>query len=188
MSCGLKTILFLHFEGFIGLSSDDFILHAKYWQNQKRLNLKIISDHLMSHKASMLGVAFLLVMAASALAFAQMTPDSSLKQLRMGVDPHDIECRVGQMLVFKASNWQPACINTSSYQALHERNWIADHDPSHADLMGMKEEYLSKNPPVIKEEPKVPEQPEEPVVENATDNEPKNYTIELREEMNMGAQ
>jgi hypothetical protein len=168
MSCGLKTILFLHFE--------------------KRLNLKIISDHLMIRKMSLFGVVFLLVMAGGTLAFAQMTPDSPLKQLRMGVDPHDIECRIGQMLVFKASNWQPACINNSSYKALHERNWMADHDPSHADLMAMKEEYISKNPPIVKEEPKMPEQSEEPVVENATDNEPKSYTIELREEMNMGAQ
>jgi hypothetical protein len=68
-----------------------------------------------------------------------------LQQLSMGVDPHDIECREGQQLVFKASNWQPACINEPSYSILYARGWIASHDPTHADLDKMVKKHMGKH-------------------------------------------
>ncbi|CDI05386.1 hypothetical protein [Candidatus Nitrosotenuis uzonensis] len=116
-----------------------------------------------------------------------------LQQLSLGVNPHDIECRDGQQLVFKASNWQPACINESSYSVLSARGWIAQHDPTHADLEKMMEKYMENHPHEsetddgqvdIKEEIKVDGQTG---VNGTTVEEPKSHVIELREDMEMGA-
>jgi len=118
---------------------------------------------------------------------------SPLMQLTMGVDPHDIECMDGQMLVFRATNWQPACINESSFETLSARGWAADHDPSHSDLEKMVAEHMSKHPA---EEPKEIDIGEGIDIDgnagvNGTDAEPEpepqSFTINLREDMEMGA-
>lgn len=123
---------------------------------------------------------------------------SPLAQLTMGVDPHDIECKTGQKLVFKATNWSPACINESSLPILSARGWVAAHDPTHEDLAKMVEDHTAKYPPVEE----TPEEEESQVeveegieVEeeasagngNSTEPEPQSHTIELREDMDMGA-
>ncbi|MFN3655418.1 MAG: hypothetical protein ACK4TO_08880, partial [Candidatus Nitrosotenuis sp.] len=64
---------------------------------------------------------------------------SPLRQLMAGTDPHEIRCKTGQHLVFKASNWRPACINESSLDILMSRGWVSNHDPSHEDLTKMME-------------------------------------------------
>lgn len=131
------------------------------------------------------------VMEATVLESAVLSP---LMQMTMGVDPHEIECIAGQVLVFRATNWQPACINESSFSVLSERGWVADHDPSHEDLMKMVDEHMAKQDMEVPDE----EVPEEvpPVEENDgnagvngtdTEPEPQSYTIDLREDMEMGA-
>ncbi|HXW01863.1 MAG TPA: hypothetical protein VD828_00635, partial [Candidatus Nitrosotenuis sp.] len=121
---------------------------------------------------------------------------SPLKQMAMGVDPHEIQCDSGQKLVFKSSNWRPACVNESSFDILLERGWVSSHDPSHEDLTKMIDDYLATQPEVIEEPENDGEiQIEEDVtMEGETDTdggnqtEPQSHTIELREDMEMGAQ
>ncbi|MGI0004113.1 MAG: hypothetical protein ACREAX_02320, partial [Candidatus Nitrosotenuis sp.] len=72
--------------------------------------------------------------------------DSPLEQMTSGVEPHEIQCKTGQVLVFKASNWRPACVNESSLDILSSRGWVADHDPSHEDLAKMQDEFMAANP------------------------------------------
>lgn len=123
---------------------------------------------------------------------------SPLAQLTMGVDPHDIECKTGQKLVFKATNWSPACINESSLPILSARGWVAAHDPTHEDLAKMVEDHMAKYPPVEEtpeEEDSQVEVEEGIEVEeeasagngNSTEPEPQSHTIDLREDMDMGA-
>jgi hypothetical protein len=120
---------------------------------------------------------------------------SPLKQMAMGVDPHEIQCASGQILVFKSSNWRPACVNESSFDILLERGWVSSHDPSHEDLTKMVDEYMATHPVV--EEPAGDgeiEIEEDVIMEGETDTdggnqtEPQSHTIELREDMEMGAQ
>lgn len=121
---------------------------------------------------------------------------SPLKQMAMGVDPHEIQCDSGQKLVFKSSNWRPACVNESSFDILLERGWVSSHDPSHEDLTKMIDDYMATQPEVIEEPENDGEiQIEEDVtMEGETDTsggnqtEPQSHTIELREDMEMGAQ
>lgn len=118
---------------------------------------------------------------------------SPLRQLMEGTDPHEIQCKMGQHLVFKASNWRPACINESSLDILMSRGWVSSHDPSHDDLMKMMEGIPKLEETEVPEDGSV-EIEEDVVVEeetipgNETEAEPQNYTIELRESMDMGAQ
>lgn len=73
------------------------------------------------------------------------------------------------------------------------RGWISSHDPSHEDLMKMmegisklEEKEMPEDDSVEIEEDVVVE--EETIPGNETEAEPQNYTIELRESMDMGAQ
>ncbi|HXG74564.1 MAG TPA: hypothetical protein VNK44_07085 [Candidatus Nitrosotenuis sp.] len=118
---------------------------------------------------------------------------SPLRQLMAGTDPHQIQCKTGQHLVFKASNWRPACINESSLAVLMDRGWVSSHDPSHDDLMKMMEGIPKSEEPEAPEDDSVKIEEdvvleEETVPGNETESEPQNYTIELRESMDMGAQ
>jgi hypothetical protein len=90
--------------------------------------------------------------------------DSPLRQMVSGVDPHEITCKTGQVLVFKASNWRPSCINESNFDALLARGWIASHDPTHDDLLNMQDAYIATHPQEAVEET-VEETPEETVEE-----------------------
>lgn len=124
---------------------------------------------------------------------------SPLAQLTMGVDPHEIECKSGQKLVFKATNWTPACINESSLPILSARGWVAAHDPTHEDLAKMVEDHMAKQPveevpseedsQIDVEEGIEVEEEAIPGTDNSTEPapEPQSHTVELREDMDMGA-
>ena len=63
-----------------------------------------------------------------------MMGDSSLspkKQIATGIDPHNVMCKEGLELIFKNSNFQPACVKSSSVAKLIERGWASEHNPHH---------------------------------------------------------
>jgi len=51
--------------------------------------------------------------------------DPPLKQFSGGIDAQDIVCNGGLNLVFKSTNFQPACVKSSSVQKLMERGWAS---------------------------------------------------------------
>jgi hypothetical protein len=115
--------------------------------------------------------------------------DSPLKQILAGTEPHEIKCKTGQKLVFKASNWRPACINESSFDVLAARGWVASHDPSHEDLMKMQDEYKAD----VDAEGQAEEEMENETVEDSKETEdeektqPRNYSVELKESIDITA-
>jgi len=60
---------------------------------------------------------------------------SPLKQFSTGIDPHDVQCKDGLSLVFKNSNFYPACVKASSVQKLVERGWASEHVAEHEMVM-----------------------------------------------------
>lgn len=133
-------------------------------------------------------------MTATSSATMEATPteshvDSPLKQLSMGVDPHQIQCSEGHKLVFKASNWNPACVKESSFQTLSAWGWVANHDPSHDDLTKMMDEHMAKYPKETETQPPVEENAAPVDSTNDTSKpKPQSHTINLSESMDMGAQ
>jgi hypothetical protein len=122
--------------------------------------------------------------------------DSPLKQMSMGVDPHQIQCGDGHKLVFKASNWHPACVKESSFQTLSAWGWISNHDPSHDDLTKMMEDNMAKYPKET-EQKKETQMKENMDVNDKSSNtnstsadqpKPQSHSINLSESMEMGAQ
>ena len=57
------------------------------------------------------------------------------EQFSKGIDPHQVECRENFHLVFKSTDFTPACVKSTSVQKLIERGWASDHDPVHMDMM-----------------------------------------------------
>lgn len=122
--------------------------------------------------------------------------DSPLKQMSMGIDPHQIQCGTGHKLVFKASNWHPACVKESSFQTLSAWGWIANHDPSQDDLTKMMEEHMAKYPKETEQEHQTDikenmDVKDESSSTNSTSTDqpaPQSHTVELSESMDMGAQ
>ncbi len=119
---------------------------------------------------------------------------SPLQQLKSGTDPHEIQCGEGMKLVFKASNFRPACIKESSHDVLLQRGWVSAHDPSHEDLMGMMDsipkETMEETPEETEGEIELEEEvevEESAASGNGTEPTPQSYTIELAESMEMGA-
>jgi len=119
---------------------------------------------------------------------------SPLQQLKSGTDPHEIQCGEGMKLVFKASNFRPACIKESSHDVLLQRGWVSAHDPSHEDLMGMMDsipkETMEETPEETEGEIELEEEvevEESTASGNGTEPTPQSYTIELAESMEMGA-
>lgn len=64
-----------------------------------------------------------------------MHMDSPRKQMKMGVDIHQIQCKSGHELVFKSTNWSPACVKSSSVARLVEIGWASNHIPSADEMM-----------------------------------------------------
>ena len=60
---------------------------------------------------------------------------SPIKQMKMGVDVHKIQCKSGHELVFKSTNWSPACVKPSSVARLVEIGWASNHMPSEHTMM-----------------------------------------------------
>lgn len=73
---------------------------------------------------------------------------SPLKQTKAGVEPHKVQCREGYQLAFKAADWSPACIKTSSVERLIAMGWAADHDAT----LGMMEEKMMMEKKIMGEE------------------------------------
>ena len=118
--------------------------------------------------------------------------DSPRQQLMSGTDPHEIACGTGLQLVFKATNFHPACVKESSYQVLLQRGWVSDHDPSHEELAGLiaglpvPEETTGETPEEVEIEEGIDIE-EESATGNGTEVTPQSHTIELSESMEMGA-
>ncbi|AJZ75511.1 hypothetical protein [Candidatus Nitrosotenuis cloacae] len=123
---------------------------------------------------------------------------SPRQQLVSGTDPHEIQCADGMQLVFKASNFHPACVKESSYQVLLQRGWVSDHDPSHEELSGLiaglpvPEETTEETPDEETEDEEIVmeediEMEEDSTMGNGTEITPQSHTIELSESMEMGA-
>ena len=53
----------------------------------------------------------------------KMNARKPLKQFLMGIDPHEISCKDGFSLVFKNTNFHPACVKSSSVQKLIDRGF-----------------------------------------------------------------
>jgi len=64
-----------------------------------------------------------------------MSLDSPRKQMALGVDLHEIQCKTSYELVFKATDWSPACVMPSSVERLIQMGWAADHDTKHNKMM-----------------------------------------------------
>jgi len=60
---------------------------------------------------------------------------SPKKQMKMGVDAHMIQCKSGHELVFKSTDWSPACVKSSSVTRLVEIGWASNHMPSEDEMM-----------------------------------------------------
>jgi hypothetical protein len=69
-------------------------------------------------------------------------------QMKMGVDIHQIQCKAGHELVFKSTNWSPACVKSSSVAQLVEIGWASNHIPSEDEIMKkdsmMKDNMMEK--------------------------------------------
>lgn len=158
----------------------------------KKVKFQVKSDQSMRNIAAMSLLAVSLLLVLNVQAFAASDPAPPLKQLRMGVDPHDIECMAGQVLVFRANDWLPACVSPQTHSILLERQWASDHDPSHGDLKSMVDKQMAKYPQKEVDMDKIVIE-EEMVVDADTGfngtaaPEPRNHVIELREDMEMGA-
>lgn len=60
---------------------------------------------------------------------------SPKKQMKMGVDVHQIQCKTGHELIFKSTNWSPSCVKSSSVDMLIQRGWASSHMPSGHEMM-----------------------------------------------------
>jgi hypothetical protein len=129
--------------------------------------------------------------------------DSPLKQMMMGTDPHEIQCKAEQTLVFKAGNFKPACVKESSVPLLQARGWVSDHDPTHEELTPMMDKYMPSEEmeeemtedEMVEDEMTEDEMMEEEIEETEETTEeteaeiqPQSYVIELSEDMQMGTQ
>ena len=61
--------------------------------------------------------------------------DSPKAQFSKGIDPHEVECKENLQLVFKITDFSPACVKSTSVEKLIERGWASDHDPHHMNIM-----------------------------------------------------
>lgn len=122
--------------------------------------------------------------------------DSPLKQLSMGIDPHQIQCGAGHQLVFRANTWQPTCVKESSFQTLSAWGWVANHDPSQDELTSMLADHMAKHPMITEPEHQTDIQENMDVKDDSSNTNdtstdqpaPQSHTVELSENMDMGAQ
>ncbi len=75
------------------------------------MNDKMMKDNMMEHMAS------------------------PRTQMKMGIDVHQIQCKSGYELVFKSTDWSPACVKSSSVARLVEIGWASNHIPSEDEMM-----------------------------------------------------
>ncbi len=90
------------------------------------------------------------------------TSSSPKGQYAAGTDLHEIECKEGHSLIFKAKKWSPACVKESSVERLVALGWAANHDAQHQKMMESEKMAAEKEA-----------------------EEPQSFKIELEESMNM---
>ena len=54
--------------------------------------------------------------------------ESPLKQLKSGIEPKDVVCKIGLELVMKKSNGEPICIKGTSVKSLTLRGYIPEYN------------------------------------------------------------
>ena len=67
--------------------------------------------------------------------------DPPHKQMKMGISSHDIQCKTDYNLVFKSTDWSPACVRQSSITRLVEIGWAASEEK----MMMMEKESMMKD-------------------------------------------
>lgn len=67
------------------------------------------------------------------ISYAKSLPDSPLKQTQRGVLATDIKCADGLVLVFKASDLSPICVQQSSAQILITRGWAIENGNTYSE-------------------------------------------------------
>jgi hypothetical protein len=115
-------------------------------------------------KYSLLAFMIVASLMIQPLAFGA-TPSSPKGQYATGTDLHEIECKEGYELIFKAKKWSPACVKESSVERLISLGWAANHDAQHQKMM--ESEKMAAEKPV---------------------EEQKSFKIELEESMDMSGQ
>jgi hypothetical protein len=106
--------------------------------------------------------------------------DSPLMQLASGVNPDEIQCGQSQVLIFKASNSRPTCVEESRFDVLISRGWLAFYDPTLYTAMG---EAISAEPQddTVTDEETVDEDETEP-----GETQGKDYSVDLGESLDLG--
>ena len=74
-----------------------------------------------------------------------------LKQISQGVDPSNITCTEGKVLILKQSNGSPACVNPSSVEKLITRGWAVHILPDYIDQNNNSEIFVQGNYSTISE-------------------------------------
>lgn len=59
-------------------------------------------------------------------------------QMKMGVGMKDVQCKADYKLVFKSTDWSPACVKESSIMSLVQRGWAASEE----EMMNMEKEMM----------------------------------------------
>lgn len=108
---------------------------------------------------------------------------SPLIQLVTGVNPDEIQCGSSRVLIFKASNSRPACVEESSFSILIGRGWLAIYDPT-LDIATEETEETEPLDDAAAEEETIMNGEAE--VESGK-TQGNNYTADLSESMEMGA-
>jgi len=78
-----------------------------------------------------MAVILIFAIGGSAISSFAEPVESPLKQSKHVSDIHDIKCKTGLTLIFKASIWTPACVKPSSVEKLVARGWASPHDLRH---------------------------------------------------------
>lgn len=80
--------------------------------------------------------AIMMVSVPSALGYVADSPKS---QYTERMDPHDVKCNESFELIFKSTDFSPACVKEQSIPKLIERGWAVDHIPGN-DMILMEQD------------------------------------------------
>ena len=117
-SAGSKGALTTEIAGVI-VNCPFIEVDEKFMMEDKMMKDKMMKGNMMEHMAS------------------------PRKQMKMGVDVHQIQCKSGHELVFKSTNWSPSCVKSSSVARLVEIGWASNHVPTEDEMM--KKDSLMKD-------------------------------------------
>ena len=117
-SAGSKGALTTEIAGVI-VNCPFIEVDEKFMMDDKMMKDKMMKGNMMEHMAS------------------------PRKQMKMGVDVHQIQCKSGHELVFKSTNWSPSCVKSSSVARLVEIGWASNHVPTEDEMM--KKDSMTKD-------------------------------------------